>query len=645
MPTKHRLTPEDVLSFKTVADAQISPDGTQVAFVMGDSFKSDSKWAKSTIWVVDTNGGESRQLTGGPRTDVLPRWSPNGQRLAFLSDRLEDGQRQVFVLNRHGGEAVALTDIKGDIPSPRGLNALQWSPDGKTLAFLLEDSDDVAERKSKEDKNDRIEFEQNPKYVRLWTINLETRELACVSPDNLQIWEFAWHPDSAQIAAIVSNEPYEWAWYSNRLVRFKLHGPAMTLWQSKRQIALPGWSPNGSQVAFISSMWSDRGCVAGDVWLVSAAGGEAKDITEGLVASIGWFAWSADSCDLLTIAQERGGVGMHRIDVSGEQRRSLCWEQASVSEAAWPRFSRSNNGTVAVIWEDLKHPRDVRVGQEESASIRWKQLTHLHPQAGELEIGQTDVHHWHGADGWDMRGLVIKPVGYDPGRRYPLVMWVHGGPTGVSGSCFYAASHWNQLWANAGYAVFLPNYRGSTGWGLNFAESNLGDMGGKDFEDMMLGIDSLVVSGLADPDRLAVAGWSYGGFTAAWAISQSNRFRAAVMGAGISDWLSFHGRSCLSDWDAMYYQGSPYDQAGPYKSFSPISYYQNLATPTLILHGEDDQDVPVEQSYLFYRALKDKGVETQLIVYPRETHAVTERAHILDMARRVVAWLERHLDD
>ena len=255
------------------------------------------------------------------------------------------------------------------------------------------------------------------------------------------------------------------------------------------------------------------------------------------------------------------------------------------------------------------------------------------------------MHHWHGADGWDMRGLVIKPVGYDPGRRYPLVMWVHGGPTGVSGSCFYAASHWNQLWANAGYAVFLPNYRGSTGWGLNFAESNLGDMGGKDFEDMMLGIDSLVVSGLADPDRLAVAGWSYGGFTAAWAISQSNRFRAAVMGAGISDWLSFHGRSCLSDWDAMYYQGSPYDQAGPYKSFSPISYYQNLATPTLILHGEDDQDVPVEQSYLFYRALKDKGVETQLIVYPRETHAVTERAHMLDMARRVVAWLERHLDD
>jgi dipeptidyl aminopeptidase/acylaminoacyl peptidase len=197
--------------------------------------------------------------------------------------------------------------------------------------------------------------------------------------------------------------------------------------------------------------------------------------------------------------------------------------------------------------------------------------------------------------------------------------------------------------ASAGYAVFLPNYRGSTGWGLAFAEANLGDMGGKDFDDMMLGVDSLVAAGIADPARLAVAGWSYGGFTAAWAVSQTDRFRAAVMGAGISHWLSFHGKSCLADWDAIHYAASPYERGGTFERFSPLTHHDQLSTPTLILHGENDQDVPVEQAYLFYRTLKDRNVPVELIVYPREDHAVKERAHQLDMSRRVLAWLERYL--
>jgi dipeptidyl aminopeptidase/acylaminoacyl peptidase len=197
--------------------------------------------------------------------------------------------------------------------------------------------------------------------------------------------------------------------------------------------------------------------------------------------------------------------------------------------------------------------------------------------------------------------------------------------------------------ASAGYAVFQPNYRGSVGWGLEFAESNIGDMGGRDFEDMLLGIDSLVAGGIADGNRLAIAGWSYGGFTAAWGVSQTNRFRAAVMGAGISHWLSFHGKSALADWDAIHYGQSPYVRDGLFQRFSPLAYYDNLQTPTLILHGAEDQDVPVEQSYLFYRALNDKRVPTELVVYPREDHAVKERAHLLDMSRRVLAWMERFL--
>ena len=642
--TKRRLTPEDVISFKNVEDPQISPDGSQVAFVVGDAFKSTSKWPESTIWIVGTDGArEPRQFTSGPNTDSLPRWSPNGQLLAFLSDRLDSGQRQVYLLSRAGGEALPLTNIDGDIPSPRGLNSLQWSPDGQSLAFLMQDPDTDEERAKKRAKDDAIVFESDPKFVRLWTVQVSTGELECVSPDGLQVWEFAWHPDGHEFAAVVSDDPYEWAWYSNRMVRFEKHGTADTVWMSSRQVALPVWSPDGSHLAFISSNWSDRGCVAGDVWLLSAAGGAARNLTKGMVASFGWVDWSPDSRELLTIAQERGGTGMHRIDVSSGDPSSLWWQQAAVCEAFWPRFSRSHDGVVAVALEDATHPRDIWVGRETSGSLDWQQVSHFHPQATEVVLGQTEVHDWKGADGWDMQGLLIKPVGYESGRSYPLVMWVHGGPTGVSGSRFYAATFWNQLWSNAGYAVFLPNYRGSTGWGLDFAESNLGDMGGKDFDDMMLGIDSLIATGVADSERLAIAGWSYGGFTTAWAISQTNRFRAAVMGAGISHWLSFHGKSCLSDWDGIHYQASPYELDGPFQKFSPLTYYQNLNTPTLILHGELDEDVPVEQSHLFYRALKNKDVETQLVVYPREAHAVTERQHILDMANRVLNWLQRFL--
>lgn len=635
MPLR-KLTPEDVLSFKNVEDAQISPDGTRVAYVLGDSFKSDTKWPKSNIWLVNTDGSETRQLTHGSRTDNLPRWSPDGNSLAFLSDRQTEGVRQVHLLTFDGGEAEPLTDVKGTIPSPRGLNALQWSPDGRQLAFLMEDEQIQSE-------NDPVTFEQDPKLIRLWTIDLATREVNCVSPEGVQIWEFAWHPVSSRITAVTSDEPYEWSWYSNYLVTFALNGPSEITWKSDRQVALPVWSPDGNHLAFISSSWSDRGCVSGDLWKIDSEGERSENLTEGMVASIGWMVWDPDGKALLAIANERGGIGLHRLSAIGDNHTSLWWKQAAVAEAFWPRFSRSGEGTVAIALEDPDRPRDIWVGTPGENSCQWNQLTDHHPQACELSIGETSVHHWKGADGWEMQGLLIKPVEYEEGKSYPLVVSVHGGPSAVSGSRYYAQFGWCQLLANEGYAVFLPNYRGSVGWGVKFTEAILGDMGGKDFEDVLLGVDSLVETGIADADRLAVSGWSYGGYIAAWSVAQTNRFKASIMGAGISHWPSFHGKSCLAAWDRMYYQSDPYEPNGRYHRYSPLTYYENFETPTLILHGERDQDVPVEQSHLFFRALKDKGVPTELIVYPREFHGVIEKDHMLDMSHRVIAWFNKYL--
>ncbi len=318
-----RLTPEAVLSFKNVTDAQISPDGARIAFVVGDSFKSDSKFARSSIWMVDTRGSSAPcPFTRSPRTDALPRWSPDGKQLAFLSDRLEDGQHQVCLIPADGGEARVLTDIKGAIPTPRGLSALQWSADAATLAFLMEDPKSAEEREEEEAKDDAIEFEQNPKYVRLWTVDIDSGVVDCVSPDDLQIWEFALHPKKPEVAAIVSDVPYEWAWYSNRLVRFERKGPAQTLHHSK-QVALPRWSPDGSRLAFVSSTWSDRGCAAGDVWSMNPESGEAGNLTGNLAAGLGGLSWSPDGSELYAIGHENGGTGLYRIDIADSEPTQL----------------------------------------------------------------------------------------------------------------------------------------------------------------------------------------------------------------------------------------------------------------------------------------------------------------------------------
>ncbi len=589
-----------------------------------------------------TDDGEARQLTYGPRSDTTPRWSPDGQTLAFLSDREKDGQRQICLLPISGGEAVQATSVEGAIPSPRSLDPMAWSPDGKRIAFVKTDPETEDEKKRRREKDDHIEFEQHPKYTRLYALDIDTREVACVSPDGLQVWEFCWSPTGEEFAAVASDSPFEQAWYTNRLAAFSSDGrPARTLHRAKRQVAKPVWSPDGKQVAFLSSNWSDRGITPGGVFAVASQGGEARDLSAGHVASANALAWVDDS-RLVTVAQEQGGYGIAEIEVATGERTSLWRGDAGFSDVS-TTFSMDRKGNLAVVREDESSPQDVWLAKRNAGGVEWTRLTRLHPQAVDFEIGATETLHWKGADGWEMQGLLIRPVGAAAGAA-PMVTVVHGGPTGMTAYRYYPAYRYFGLLAANGLAVFLPNPRGSTGWGLEFAESNIGDMGGKDWEDIQAGIDYCVEQGIADPGLLGISGGSYGGFMTAWAVTQTDRFKAGVMIAGISDWRSFHGKSYLCDWDPIHYgDADPWDPDGTYRDFSPITYVKRVKTPTLILHGEADEDVPVEQAYLFYRALKDLGVETELVVYPREPHGFVERNHTLDHDRRIVRWFAGHL--
>lgn len=629
-----KLTAQVALDFPSIADAQISSDGELVAFVRGDSSVVDTKLPRSNIWVVPASGGESRPFTYGNRSDTTPRWSPDGKTMAFLSDRLKDGQRQVYLISRDGGEAERLTDVSGAIPSPRSLDPLAWSPDGRRLAFLMTDAETDEEKQRKMERNDAIEFELHPKFTRIYVLDIETKDVTCVSPDGIQVWEFCWSNDASAFAAVVSDLPFEQSWYTNWLVTFTADGSGLkTIHQTNRQVGKPTWSPDGSQIAFLSSNWSDRGIGPGGIFVVSVSGGKAREVSVDHLASYTFVSW-LDSRRLVTAVQEDGLSGVAKIDVGTADRSQISIGEFGVVDGS-TSLSVDSSGTVVLVREGGSDPMNVWTF---TPKAEWVRLTD-HNEHTEFEIAPTEIVRWTGVDGWEIQGLVIKPKGST--GPLPMITIVHGGPTQMVSHRYWPAYRFIGLLAAEGFAVFVPNYRGSTGKGLEFAESNIGDMGGKDWGDIETGIDHCIEQGIADPDRLGIGGGSYGGFMTAWAVGRTDRFKAGAMFAGVSDWRSFHGRSYLCNWDSIHYGGAdPWELDGVYKKFSPITYVKNVKTPVLITHGEEDWDVPVEQGYIFYRALKDLGVETELVVYPREPHGFVERNHIIDHHQRIVHWFK-----
>lgn len=641
MPTPRPLALEDTVSFKKLSDPRISPDGDKVAFVVANSYRIDTIFAKSAIWWVPAAGGDSTRLTFGPRADECPRWSPDGATLAFLSDRECEGRRQVHLLPVEGGEAVQLTHTKGSIAAGRGHSPVEWSPDGRSIAFLAT----APPKKRSADAGDEIEFEKHPVFTRIYIVDIETGVTEAISPEGLHVWEFCWSPDGKEFAAVVSDLPHETSWYRCRLEAFSSEkgGSARSLHRSVRPVGKPAWSPDGSSVAFLSSFWSDRGNTIGDVFIVPADGGKARDVTVSHGVSVNSFAWSADSTRILTVAHDDGGMGVSEVDVTTAEHHGL-WRGDVVLAGATESFDMNASETMVMVREDASSPTDLWIARRRQQTLEWDRLTDLNPHSREIEAGETRSLHWKCADGLDMQGWLLLPPGSNAKGPLPMVTLVHGGPLLAHLNRYTPAYREQGLLATSGIAVFMPNPRGSTGWGLEFAESNIGDMGGKDWEDILAGIDHCVELGIADPDRQGIAGNSYGGFMAAWAVTQTDRFKAALMRAGISDWRSFHGKTSITAWDSIFYgDADPWDPDGIFKEFSPITHVKKVKTPTLIIHGEIDRDVPVEQAYLFHRALTELGVETELVVYPREPHGFSERAHILDSTRRTVAWFSERL--
>jgi dipeptidyl aminopeptidase/acylaminoacyl peptidase len=641
-----RVDPDSILKeVRMAADANISPDGKMAAFVVWE-WVPDYPRQRGRIWVVDTSGGELRPLTKGLRGDSSPRWSPDSQQVAFVSrGEGEKEKPQLYLIAAQGGEAKQVCKM------PNGVSDPAWSPVGPSSSGGLDCYIAFLSRDGEEPKNDpRVYTPDEGRHRRLWRVRADNDTPEAVTPVGQSIWQYAWSPDGKQFAVYFATGPDETDWYRGQIGIVAAHGGAIRqVTQLTRQAFSLAWSPDGSRLAYISGELSDPDRGGGDIYVLSLESGEVRNLTPGITFSPSWCSWFPDGRRLLYAAWDGVSNQVGIVDEADGQITTLV-PDFFIGERDWPHLSATPDLRRFVFTHSDMYPPDVWSGEityeGNSVSSKGRQrLTELNPIHQEtLDLVQSERISYESIDGWRIDAIFTPPSPGKSNTPPPLIVNVHGGPSGVW--CDDWDYYRSQMLAAAGYAVLRPNVRGSMGRGVAFADAVLGDMGGKDLQDILSGVEYLVDRGLVDGKRVGIMGWSYGGFMSAWAVTQTTLFKAAIMGAGICDFHSFHAQTNIPDWDMRSLSSeviSPLEHPEIYREHSAITYVRRVTTPTLIVHGENDKCVPVNQAYAFYRALKEHRVPTELVIYPREGHGLGERDHLRDYHERILRWFERYV--
>ncbi len=556
--------------------------------------------ASRHLWLLDVRTRQARQFTNSAKSEMAGRWSPDGRWLAFVSDRGD--KLQLYVMPADGGEAMLLADQ--EVAEER----LEWSPDGRQIAFVAKEPKTPAEETREKEKDDARVVDRDDKPGRLFIADVASKKARLVTPAPWKVPEAQWLPQGDRIDGTLA----------------PIVGPSGPV----RGIRV---SADGRNLAYLGS--PTAGPEPGDLFLLSltSPGAAPRDLTaDGIDRTVDDFAWARDG-SLVALVEAGVSSALYAVSPDGKSR---ALRALPVTADEFVPFGPVE--TIAFVGEKTTEAPEIWIGKQGGTAER---VTRLNESWKAIPLAEPEILRYPSFDGTPIEGLLLRPPGSAPGKKVPLVVLVHGGPTGRWEDRFEA---WGQLLAARGCAVFYPNVRGSTGYGARFMTMNRGDWGGADFKDLMAGVDLLVARGLADPDRLGIGGWSYGGFMAMWAVTQTKRFKAAVAGAGLSDLMSEFGTEGEPAYDEWFY-GLPYETPEGFLKSSPITYVRNGRTPTLILQGEADAVDPAGQSREFYRALKRYGVVSDLVLYPREGHGFKEEKHRLDVLTRVVAWFEKYL--
>jgi dipeptidyl aminopeptidase/acylaminoacyl peptidase len=603
---------------KHIGEVALSPDGARVAYLVGDK-----------LTVTSSSGGSSQTIA--VEGDLALRnvaWSADSKRIAFIADLPGDiPSAQIWTAAADGSAPVKHAELKGYVQT------LRFSPDGSKLAMLfIENMPRVAgplqPMTPLAGVVDQKIFEQ-----RIATIDLSTDHFTQVTPADIYVYEYDWRPDGQSWAATVAHGNGDANWWIARLYLINAgSGDMREIYKPKLQLADPRVSPDGKNVAFIEGLMSDEGSTGGDIYLVPIGGGAARNLTPEIKASPYALAWTAP--DRLTFAEDvDGNYGFASVSANGGVIKTL-WtgeELAHPASTAWVS-SASGEVTTAIVRQSANTPPEVWAGPIGN----WKQLTHLNadlkPAWGEMR----NVHWMNGTT--RVQGWLMLPKDYDPSKKYPLVVSVHGGP---SAAC---APQWGERGlaplSAMGYFALCPNPRGSYGQGEAFTQGNVKDFGGGDYRDIMAGVDAMVKQYPIDPQRIGIRGHSYGGYMTMWAETQTRRFAAAVAGAGLSDWLSYYGLNDIDEWMIPFFGASVYDDPAVYAKSDPMHFVKAVKTPTLILVGDRDGEVPMEQSVEWWHALETLHVPTKLVVYPNEGHMFIKPGDARDYSLRSLEWFE-----
>jgi dipeptidyl aminopeptidase/acylaminoacyl peptidase len=619
-------------------EVRLSPDGKKVAWVETQIDKEGAETGKRDIYIAGfEKGAKPLRISAGAGGVQLDEhglaWSPDSRQLAFLSDGVKKEQLQLYVAPANGGPARELTSVKGLLAAP------QWAPDGKAIAVLYTENATrdagplVAETQESGVIKDAF-FEQ-----RLAVVDAASGAVRLVTPADTYIYEYDWAPDAKSIVLTAAKGNGDSNWYIAELFSANLSsGEMQALYKPKLQIGRPAVSRDGKSIAFIEGLMSDEDSVGGDVFVVSRDGGNARNLTPERKASAAVVAWTSEA-KIIDMENVDGESSVARIDPVSGQIESLYQAPELLTSGFWSTsLSLTPDGkTAAFVRSSYAAPPEVWAGPVG----KWKPVTQRN--AGiKPAWGEAKSLHWKN-DGLDVQGWLVYPRDFDASKKYPMVVSVHGGPgAGVQPNWPSALSYEMALPAR-GYFLFQPNPRGSFGEGEAFTRANVKDFGYGDWRDILAGVDEVLRSAPVDSKRLGLTGWSYGGYMTMWGVTQTNRFRAAVAGAGIANWSSYYGENKIDQWMIPFFGKSVYDDPEVYARSAPLTFIKNVKTPTLVIVGDSDGECPTPQSYEFWHALKTLGVETELVVYEREGHMFVKPEHLRDVIQRASAWFDGHL--
>src|SRR5882724_7410136 len=651
--TPRNITIDDYFQIREVSQPELSPDGQWVAYAVRTRMLKEDK-NEQRLWMISNHGGDPISLTAEGVSSSHPRWSPDGKYIAFLSAR-NNGKAQVLLLNRLGGEAAHLTD------SPQGVDDFEWSPDSTRLVLILRDPkpEDLEAAKEKDkDKPaaaakpktpppfviDRLQFKRDTvgyldrRRTHLYIFDVASKKTTQITSGDFDDAEPAWSPDGKSLA-FTSNRstPDPDATYNSDI--WVIASDTSDKGAHLTQITTnpgpdrsPAWSPDGKWIAFISQTDVKAMIYATHHLAVApSSGGETKVLTLAFDRSVRRPRFSADSRSIYFIADDDGTESLCRIFVAGGEVTRPIGGRLTVAS-----YSLGKDGAIAAQIGMLDRPDEIYLSNEKDLTRLTKTNDALFAQ---LHVAQADYVHFKSKDGTSIAGYLYKPVDYTPGKKVPALLNPHGGPVGQYSASFY---HLAQLYAANGYAVLLPNPRGSSGYGQKFCEAIFADWGNKDFQDDMAMVDYAVAQGIADPEKLGVGGWSYGGMSTDFIIAQTTRFKAAISGASIALIASGFGHDQYQK-DYFSELGYPWENKAAWEKISPFYRVNNITTPTLFMGGDVDWNVPIIGSEQMYQALKSLGRTTELVVYPGEHHGFTMPSHIKDRLERFLAWYAHYV--